>query len=113
MRHAVGTGERLLPPDDLRLATAIYYLASTYYQFDDLERALPLAQRAVAVGHKRLTADDLRLVQANALLASIYRDSGQFEQALTLDQQDLAPVEKPNAATTPQPPPPLTHTMLA
>jgi CHAT domain-containing protein len=90
----VATATQLLPDDDLRLAIVQFYLAAVYYQFDDITRALPLAQHAVAVGQKQLAADDLRLASANQLLASIYRDSGRFDAALALDQHNVAVVER-------------------
>jgi CHAT domain-containing protein/tetratricopeptide (TPR) repeat protein len=86
IRQALDSGQRLLPPDDLQIGIALYYLAATYYQLGDPARAEAPAQRALEVGHKRLAPDDDRLAAARRLLASIRRESGDVQKALELDR---------------------------
>jgi CHAT domain-containing protein len=79
--------------DHIITETAAFYLGDTYRQSSDLEKALPLLERA-SKGFLRLIGAHPDTAQSLNNLAEVHRVLNQHEKALPLQQQALDILEK-------------------
>ncbi len=84
-KRAIEITERVLGPDDQRLADAIYYLAEYYLRNNDLKNAEPLFRRLMLIREKDL--NDERLKSTLDRYTCLLQKMGQDDQADELQRR--------------------------
>ncbi|HEY9786754.1 MAG TPA: tetratricopeptide repeat protein [Candidatus Obscuribacterales bacterium] len=93
LEEAVATAEKEYGPNDLRVATSAFYLASSAVRRDQCARAEPLYRKALAIQEKNLGKNYPDTVQTRQELAEVLRKLNREKEARVLLEQDKTPAK--------------------
>jgi tetratricopeptide (TPR) repeat protein len=92
--EALKVAEATFTPDDAKLGTALYNLASAYDHLADYTKAEPLYERSLRIRQKALPPDDPDIAATMNNLGEIYDRQGSYAQAEPLLERALQINEK-------------------
>jgi len=81
-KRALQIREKLLPGNDLRLATSLSFLGDLYIVKRDYGAATPILQRVLKIREEQFGPDDPRLLTTLDRLAALYRSRRDFDRAV-------------------------------
>jgi tetratricopeptide (TPR) repeat protein len=100
--EALKVAEAAFVPDDGRLVTAVYKLATVYQALGRYSEAEPLFQRALRIQEKSLGPDHHDVGVDLNNLANLYEDEGKYAEAEPLYQRALRIYEKALGPDSPE-----------